>query len=498
MSDTLLISVRLHEGWYHGSGGLPSPARLFQALVAGVGISGPLNEETIGALEWLEQQSPPIISVPHLASQKPYVNYVPNNDLDAKQGDHRKIGEIRVKKVIAPTIFDPTVQFLFAWKLADDAGVEAAKGILALADRVYQLGRCIDMAWAWAEILADEELQERLGKYPGVIKYPSAGLGDVDCPTPGSLASLLHRYQAGAHQFASTADGKGQTFRQRPKPKWKKVCYEGTASRYLFELRQSEDAVFAPWPLELTFVLVKEIRDAAAEKLRHAIKHRITEIDRVLIGRRPDGENAGPTSARVRIIPLASIGHPQADMQVRRILVEVPGECPLPAEDMAWAVSGLQLDHPVLQERIDLTRSDDESQLSFYGVNKRTRIWRSVTPVVLPEAKRRRIDPERVKTDEKEKKGGQEKFAEHERASCSVGQALRHANVAAKISSIRLQREPFDQRGVRVEQFAEGTRFSKHGMWHVELEFESPVPGPLLIGDGRFLGLGLMRPVTLM
>jgi CRISPR-associated protein Csb2 len=47
-----------------------------------------------------------------------------------------------------------------------------------------------------------------------------------------------------------------------------------------------------------------------------------------------------------------------------------------------------------------------------------------------------------------------------------------------------------------VEHFAEGTRFSKHCLWHVELEFESLVSGPLLIGDGRFLGLGLMRPVT--
>ena len=33
-------------------------------------------------------------------------------------------------------------------------------------------------------------------------------------------------------------------------------------------------------------------------------------------------------------------------------------------------------------------------------------------------------------------------------------------------------------------------------MWHAELRFPTPVAGPLLIGDGRFCGLGLMAPVV--
>jgi len=64
------------------------------------------------------------------------------------------------------------------------------------------------------------------------------------------------------------------------------------------------------------------------------------------------------------------------------------------------------------------------------------------------------------------------------------------------VTSVRFQREPFDLRGIRVEQFAEGTQFSKHCLWHVEIEFELLVSGPLVIGDGRFLGLGVMRPAS--
>jgi CRISPR-associated protein Csb2 len=67
--------------------------------------------------------------------------------------------------------------------------------------------------------------------------------------------------------------------------------------------------------------------------------------------------------------------------------------------------------------------------------------------------------------------------------------------VPARAEAIRVQREPFESNGERIEVFAEGTRFSKHRLWHVEIEFSDEILGPLLIGDGRFLGLGLMAPV---
>ena len=44
------------------------------------------------------------------------------------------------------------------------------------------------------------------------------------------------------------------------------------------------------------------------------------------------------------------------------------------------------------------------------------------------------------------------------------------------------------------ERFAHGSRFSKHALWHVELGFPDAIPGPLVIGDGRFCGLGVMTP----
>jgi CRISPR-associated protein Csb2 len=63
------------------------------------------------------------------------------------------------------------------------------------------------------------------------------------------------------------------------------------------------------------------------------------------------------------------------------------------------------------------------------------------------------------------------------------------------VQAVRLQREPFEGRGRRAEAFAPGTRFAKERLWHVEVAFTEPVFGPVLLGDGRYLGLGLMRPV---
>jgi CRISPR-associated protein Csb2 len=493
MSDTLLISVRFHDGWYHGSGQTPSPARLFQALVAGAGISGPLTAPTVKALAWLERRSPPVVAVPTTTRGQTVVNFVPNNDLDSKQGDHRRIGEIRTKKQISPLLFDAEIPFLFAWSLEDELANATALEVCNLADRIYQLGRTVDAAWAWGEVLSADVLNDRLIDYPGIVRRPAPGTGHVDCPRPGSLDSIHRRYSEGATQFSLTADGKGQTFRRRAKPKWVKVNYEANSSQLLFEMHNATAGGFSPWPLERVASLVSSLRDLAAEKLRTAYPARTLDIDRVLIGRRPTGENAGPENERVRIIPLPSIGHPQADMQVRRVLIAIPGEFPLRVDDIGWSCSGLQLVHPVSGEAIDVVRASEHSHLEFFGCDRPARVWRSVTPVSLPDATRRRIDPRRTR---EEAKGGGEKHLEHLAAASAVAMALRHAGIAQSLRSVRVQREPFDPKGDRVESFAEGTRFNKHALWHVELEFDAPHSGPIVIGDGRFLGLGLMRPVS--
>jgi hypothetical protein len=58
-----------------------------------------------------------------------------------------------------------------------------------------------------------------------------------------------------------------------------------------------------------------------------------------------------------------------------------------------------------------------------------------------------------------------------------------------------VQREPFEAKGRRAEPFALGTRFVKERLWHIEIAFARRASGQLLVGDGRYLGLGLMAPI---
>lgn len=91
-------------------------------------------------------------------------------------------------------------------------------------------------------------------------------------------------------------------------------------------------------------------------------------------------------------------------------------------------------------------------------------------------------------------KSGPERAGDEALAVGAVRQALRHAAVSASSVRVIVQREPFDRRGARAERFASGTRFAKEALWHVSICFAEQVTGSLLLGDGRLLGLGLMRP----
>lgn len=48
---------------------------------------------------------------------------------------------------------------------------------------------------------------------------------------------------------------------------------------------------------------------------------------------------------------------------------------------------------------------------------------------------------------------------------------------------------------VRTEAFAEGSRFPARRLSHVRITFSAPLSGPLVIGDGRYCGLGILAPL---
>jgi CRISPR-associated protein Csb2 len=459
-----------------------------------------LGDEVTKPLEWLEELAPPVIGAPHMTLGMTIpMHFVPNNDLDAHGGHASKLGRTRTAfKVWKPKLFDQEARFLYAWAFDEtDGASDSAQLVCHYADRMYQLGRGIDLAWATGEVTEPQKLEELLIDYRGVVYQPGGGRDGtvLACPQKGSLQSLKVRYAAMSGRF--TARGQGRAvklqFAQAPKPRFAPTAYGSAPNRRVFELRTpTSQADFAAWPLTRISDLVVGIRDRVVAKLKTALPEQESQIEKCLVGRKADGRDDAPKAARVRILPLPSIGHGHADHAIRRVLVEVPALSLVSPGDVYWAFSGLDIPAPAASESV-LVPSDDLSMLGHYGIGEQVyRLWRTVTPVVLPEsAARRRIDPLRRAA---EAKPGSERAVEQVRAAAAVVQALRHAEILARVDTIRVQREPFESKGERAQGFAPGTRFAKERLWHVEIAFHEPLTGPLVIGDGRYYGLGLMAP----
>jgi CRISPR-associated protein Csb2 len=510
----LVISVRIHDGRYHGQPDWPpSPARLFQALVAGAAHGETLAEEDGHAFAWLESLEAPVIATPPMRLGQGFKNFVPNNDLDAVAGDPGRIGEIRTPKFIKPVLFDAQAPLLYVWTFDEVPEARAdAQRICAIAEQLYQLGRGVDMACASSEILDSSVAEARVAALDGPVHRPSDGGNGtlLAVPLVGSLESLTKRYRETRARFQTIYESRqnrkepdrkvvaGQIFAQARKPRFRQVAYDSPPVRRLFDLVGER----TPWRLDRVVELTERVRDAAVQKLKEKLPHETDKIYNTIVGRRGAGE--ADKAARVRITPLPSIGHQHADHAIRRILVEIPPNCPLRTDDLEWAFSGLEAvasaidaETGEVRDQILLAPAAEHRMLVHYGIEAdapaRLRLWRTVTAAALPQqAARRRVDPARWRADAK---SGTERAEEEGKAVSAVIQALRHAGLSVRPSVVRVQREPFEAKGARAEAFAAGTRFAKERLWHVETAFAQPVGGPLILGDGRYLGLGIMAPV---
>ena len=177
----------------------------------------------------------------------------------------------------------------------------------------------------------------------------------------------------------------GQTFSQAPKPRFHQGSYESPPVRLLYDLREmTEHAHFFSWPLTEAVRLVAMVRDEVAERLKKSLQNQAEPIERVF-GRRRDATEADKAS-RIRIVPLPSIGHHHADHSIRRLLVEIPPNCPLATDDVAWAFSGFRaVDQTTGEILWVLVPAEERTMLNHYAfggdIGDRFRLWRAVTPI---------------------------------------------------------------------------------------------------------------------
>lgn len=265
--------------------------------------------------------------------------------------------------------------------------------------------------------------------------------------------------------------------------------------RLLFQLRKAcdPDEPLA-LPVGAAHHLVVAARDAAVERLMELHPDGAAVIAAALVGRHPDGSWRGGQTGRVRILPLPTIGYFHADFCIRHLLVEVPPSCSLTFEEVAKGFSGLvfSVSH-LATSRLLLLPAQNPGILLAYGIGTRrgSRLWQTVTPLVLPSLPG--PGEEKGKLEGHSRLGGGPTSHSPQGLS-ALRHALRHAGVSTPLARARFQGSEEEPGRPAIGVFADGTRFSPDRFRYAELVFNEPVRGPLVLGDGRFLGLGVLAP----
>jgi CRISPR-associated protein Csb2 len=510
------IEVRFLTGRYHGRNAYtqaewpPTPLRLFQAITAGA-LSGRWAVENRDAseeaLRWIESLgAPELILAAPAHTLEPYRIAVPNNQADRhvpalRKGAHldRLLAGDKELKVVRPRIVG-RAPLIYAWRIeeADRGAAEAARAVVR---RLVVLGTGLDHAVADIRIGPDRPVADGNVSYqPGVS------------PCRGTLDSLIKLHHAQLERLKT-----GSLRENLPPVRYQRPPYAADmAAQLLFAIRAPSDENDASLPIDPrdTAILTQAIRVELAERLAdamrrhpHAAPHTSPqEIERLVVGR---GADAADTAVRLQIAPLPSIGHEHSDGLLRRVLVSVPGNFPVPAESVRRALAGCEVEFgaPPSFLRVQLVpiEADDERER---GMSSRylgpARVWRSVSPVVLPGHR----PPRRTMRDRTAPPGAEESqmradARRHRDEAVLFEKSLKHAGLG-NVAAFRLRREPFRPQQPRADAAwrLPASRHDPQRVWlagrprlHAEIVFEESQAGPILIGDGRFLGLGLFHAV---
>lgn len=470
----LCISVTFLDVLFHGQGDSepewpPSPMRLFQALLGGsrAGCRGrEWSEATADAFRWLESRDAPEIIAPEAREVTRYTLFIPNNDSD-KLPDRQDRLTSKVARAHRLSGGD-TVHYV--WPIPESEGSHRvhANLISQQARHLLSLGWGIDQAFGNGQILTAAQVAALPGRRWRAWRHHEAAGRTWRVPTAGSLEALEAVYSSFLLRLA--------TGQYDPPKEFKRF----NAVRYL------SGTVLVPRPFA-AFELpdghaFRPVRTASvAAMLRSLIckpEHR-RDFQQQFPG--IDGETflAGRVGAdpyrgdqRFSYLPLPTIGHEHADGMIRRLLIAGPFGGPGPLAQ--WAKQRLR--NEALRDELgnhrgvllEPWRSSSGRMLGLY-VNE-SEAWSTVTPVILP--------------------GFDD--GKHAKAERLFVKAVMQAGIPVEaIRELTLRKAPFWPGAQHPRQYTVPDYIRHLGRWHAWIRFREPIPGPLAIGAGRHIGLGL-------
>jgi CRISPR-associated protein Csb2 len=410
----------------------PHPARFFSAL-ASAGFEGG-GGGSLEALVWLEKQGPPQIAAPAAGTAESYASYVPTN-YDAGHERHPRPFPARALR-------EPVAHFIWPDAVPSE---EIRQKLDDLAGRVAYLGKSSSL------------VRVRLSEEPPPPDYaPFAGGESVfRVPSEGRLDELRRLFELGwwdpraaQHGYTRIADA-GKAIRS------------GTFGEMMVFARTEG----SPLPSEAALTLTTAFRNALL-----AIAGRSGAVPELL-----HGHTSLPHAA---FLALPFAGYPQADGRLLGCGLLLPRDCDPSARQAVLRAAGILKEIALTQELgrwavEEVLDPDDAPRSLRTGTwTAGSPVWKSVTPVLLDRFPKKHSPVEAILRESCQRAGLPEPVA------IAHGPYSDLAGVPA-VPRFRLLRNADDR--------------PRWGV-HVTLTFPEPVRGPLVIGAGRFFGLGLLRP----
>ncbi|GIW43955.1 MAG: type I-U CRISPR-associated protein Cas5/Cas6 [Candidatus Binatia bacterium] len=466
--------------------------RLFQALVAGSCTGcrhGEWSEAKANAYRWLERRKPPIIIAPRARPAEGYTLFVPNNDSDTKFKRHERLTE----KAVRPhrILNDGPATLHYLWDIAAEEWEQAhplAKVLEAEARHLTTLGWGIDQAVAQGRILTESEARALGGQRWQPWDVPLSSRGKLRVPKSGSLDDLKRAYEAFRNRLSMELPPGAREPRVFGTRVYLPVgaprrAHAATVSLSPPQKEEKPLGALPPRPhaaFELPEGVAFRAQDAArvAAMLRSLACRSAEEDTHAFPGGREVyvaghvEHGTDVTPARFSYLPLPSIGHEHADGMIRRVLIAEPfgGD----GVHARWAQQRLRNgtlrdDHG--NERgvlLDLWRRSSRRVVDLYV--RESQRWHSVTPVVLP--------------------GFDD--GKYPKAEKLFLKAVAQAGIPMEaIESFTLRKAPFWPGATHPRHYFVPAYMRHYSRWHVAIHLWYPIPGPLALGAGRHVGLGL-------
>lgn len=531
------LSITFLDGTYHGvlDGGEaewpPSPMRVYQALVATAGrkFGETFPDEVTNALDWLAGLSSPVIHSPPYRRAMPVRTSVPNNAMDicarawvrgsydakdAKPSTHKAMKTIAPVRLLADSPEQQRV--CYVWQLAD-APDEAnhCEVISSLAQQLVCVGWGIDLVAGHAEIISDAaSVVSGNGSTSECWTAGRQNARRLRSPNKNTLSALRQRHQRFVRRLVGDSLAAVPAI---PPSAFDVVGYardwESTGhSIAAFSLIKEDGSGFAQFPARKGVELVGMVRRAIASAAKTA-GWNDWKIAAVVLGHAEDQgqEHQSVGLDRFAYVPLPSLerrstGPADHAGLVRRLLIYCPsGKL---TDEISWArraLAGLLLNEEASGKPLAMlsTIPASDNVVRRYTdafQSSGTSTWSTVTPMVLPRNYMRRQDVSRLKSA----KDAATKKRLYEQRGDKIDAIIRMAIVQAGFSETLARHASITHRKVSFWPGAPSSRdifvpnhLRKFPTLHVRLTWRdphgNPLPmcGPIVIGGGRFFGLGL-------